>query len=125
MVKVKISDWKADSSMDEAYKALRTNIQFCGADKKVIAFTSCTPNEGKSNVTFHLAASLAGVAGVYIFGLLHLYLIVNFWMPGNGMPLMKVLSIGFLGTIAGDIIKAFLSSVIAIRIRKTLVFRGI
>ncbi|MFR7900479.1 MAG: hypothetical protein ACLU6Y_12095 [Ruminococcus sp.] len=34
MVKVKISDWKADSSMDEAYKALRTNIQFCGADKK-------------------------------------------------------------------------------------------
>ena len=33
MVKVKISDWKADSSMDEAYKALRTNIQFCGADK--------------------------------------------------------------------------------------------
>ena len=59
MVKVKISDWKADSSMDEAYKALRTNIQFCGADKKVIAFTSCTPNEGKSNVTFHLAASLA------------------------------------------------------------------
>ena len=59
MVKVKISDWKADTSMDEAYKALRTNIQFCGADKKVIAFTSCTPNEGKSNVTFHLAASLA------------------------------------------------------------------
>ena len=48
MVKVKISDWKADSSMDEAYKALRTNIQFCGADKKVIAFTSCTPNEGKT-----------------------------------------------------------------------------
>ena len=45
MVKVKISDWKADSSMDEAYKALRTNIQFCGADKKVIAFTSCTPTE--------------------------------------------------------------------------------
>ena len=40
MVKVKISDWKADSSMDEAYKALRTNIQFCGADKKVIAFTA-------------------------------------------------------------------------------------
>ena len=73
----------------------------------------------------YLAASLAGVAGVYIFGLLHLYLIVNFWMPGNGMPLMKVLSIGFFSTIGGDIIKAFLSSVIAFRIRKTSVFSGI
>ena len=59
MVKVKINNWKVDHSIDEAYKALRTNIQFCGADKKVLAFTSCTPNEGKSNVTFHLAASLA------------------------------------------------------------------
>lgn len=65
MVKVKISDWKADSSMDEAYKALRTNIQFCGADKKVIAFTSCTPNEGKSNVTFHLALPLQRVVNLY------------------------------------------------------------
>ena len=59
MVKVKINNWKVDHSIDEAYKALRTNIQFCVADKKVLAFTSCTPNEGKSNVTFHLAASLA------------------------------------------------------------------
>lgn len=73
----------------------------------------------------YLAASLAGVAGVYIFGLLHLYLIVNFWMPGNEMPLMKVLSIGFISTIGGDILKAFLSSVIALRIRKTSVFSGI
>lgn len=59
MIKVKLNDWKLDYQMDEAYKALRTNLQFCGADKKIIAFTSCTPNEGKSNVTFHLAASLA------------------------------------------------------------------
>ena len=59
MIKVKLSNWKPDHQMDEAYKALRTNIQFCGADKKVIAFTSCTPNEGKSSVTFNLAASLA------------------------------------------------------------------
>lgn len=59
MVKVKLNDWKQNYQMDEAYKALRTNLQFCGADKKVIAFTSCTPNEGKSNVTSHLAASLA------------------------------------------------------------------
>ena len=59
MIKVKLSNWKSDHQMDEAYKALRTNIQFCGADKKVIALTSCTPNEGKSSVAFNLAASLA------------------------------------------------------------------
>ena len=73
----------------------------------------------------YAAAALAGVAAVYIFGLVHLYLIVNFWMPGNGMPLMKVLSVGFFSTIGGDIIKAFISSVIVLRIRKTTVFSGI
>lgn len=44
---------------NEAYKALRTNIQFCGNDIKSICITSCLPNEGKSNVSFNLARSLA------------------------------------------------------------------
>ena len=43
----------------ESYKSLRTNIEFCGKDQKVIALTSCTPNEGKSSVSLNLAASLA------------------------------------------------------------------
>ena len=37
-----------DYRTNEAYKSLRTNIQFCGTQIKVISFTSCTPNEGKS-----------------------------------------------------------------------------
>lgn len=48
-----------DFRSNEAYKTLRTNIQFCGSDIKVIAVTSCTPNEGKTSVTFNLARSLA------------------------------------------------------------------
>lgn len=44
---------------NEAYKSLRTNVQFCGDDIQVILFTSCTPNEGKSSVAFNLAASIA------------------------------------------------------------------
>ena len=48
-----------DCRSNEAYKSLRTNIEFSGADKKVIVFTSCTPNEGKSTVSLSLAASLA------------------------------------------------------------------
>ena len=50
---------KMDYRTSEAYKSLRTNIQFCGAEVKVISFTSCTPNEGKSSISFNLAVSFA------------------------------------------------------------------
>jgi len=50
---------KLDYSSREAYKTLRTNVQFCGSDIKVIAITSSIPNEGKSMVSFNLAASMA------------------------------------------------------------------
>jgi len=43
----------------EAYNTLRTNIQFCGKDVKVICITSCIPGEGKSTVSIRLAASLS------------------------------------------------------------------
>lgn len=43
----------------EAYKFLRTNIQFCGQDIKTIAITSCGENEGKSTVSMHIAKSFA------------------------------------------------------------------
>ena len=42
----------------EAFNSLRTNLQFCGVENKVILFTSCTPDEGKSVVTLELARSL-------------------------------------------------------------------
>lgn len=50
-----------DYRANEAYKTLRTNIQFCGNEIKVLTFTSCTPNEGKSSVSFNLAVSFAEV----------------------------------------------------------------
>lgn len=46
-------------AMTESYTTLRTNIMFCGADKKVIGLTSCSPNEGKSTVSLHLSRSFA------------------------------------------------------------------
>lgn len=48
-----------DFQGSEAYKTLRTNIQFSGENIKVISVTSCMPNEGKSSVTMNLAISLA------------------------------------------------------------------
>lgn len=48
-----------DFKTNEAYKTLRTNITFSGDDIHVVALTSSVPNEGKSAVSFNLAASLA------------------------------------------------------------------
>lgn len=53
----KISD--LDFKTREAYKTLRTNVQFCGDDVKLISLTSSVPNEGKSMVAFNLAVSMA------------------------------------------------------------------
>ncbi len=50
-----------DYRVNEAYKALRTNLQFCGDNIKVITFTSCTPDEGKSSVSFNIARSFAEI----------------------------------------------------------------
>ncbi len=43
----------------EAFNSLRTNITFCGDDIKVIIFTSCTPDEGKSSTVIQLGHSMA------------------------------------------------------------------
>ena len=48
-----------DRRTEEAFKTLRTNLQFCGKDIKSIALTSCTPNEGKTFVSLQLARSLS------------------------------------------------------------------
>ena len=43
----------------EAFKTLRTNLMFSGADVRAVALTSFSASEGKSSVSFQLAASLA------------------------------------------------------------------
>lgn len=43
----------------EAFNSLRTNLKFCGNDIRVIAFTSCTPDEGKSSTVMELGRSFA------------------------------------------------------------------
>lgn len=47
---------------EEAIKTLRTNLQFSGKNNKVILLTSAHSNEGKSEISFNLAAEL-GKAG--------------------------------------------------------------
>lgn len=43
----------------ESLKTLRTNLMFSGPDVKAVALTSFSASEGKSSISFQLAASLA------------------------------------------------------------------
>ena len=43
----------------EAMKTLRTNLMFSGTDVRAVALTSFSASEGKSTISFQLAASLA------------------------------------------------------------------
>lgn len=43
----------------EVYRALRTNLEFTGVENKVIAVTSCTPDDGKTVVSYNLSVALA------------------------------------------------------------------
>ena len=48
-----------DSREKEMFRTLRTNIEFTGVENKVITVTSCYPNDGKTTVSYHLAAAFA------------------------------------------------------------------
>lgn len=58
---------KGSYSYEEALKTLRTNIQFCGSNIKVIMVSSAVPNEGKTNVSFALSLSLAQIGKKVLF----------------------------------------------------------
>ena len=59
MNKINIRLEELDYNTEEELKTLRTNLMFCGADKKVVMVTSTIPNEGKSETSLNLAVSLA------------------------------------------------------------------
>ncbi|SHJ13430.1 CpsD/CapB family tyrosine-protein kinase [Parasporobacterium paucivorans] len=58
---------KLDYYADEAYKKLRTNIQFSGHDIKTVGITSCLDDEGKSSIAFNLALSTASAGKRTVF----------------------------------------------------------
>lgn len=47
-----------DYFYEEAVKTLRTNVQFSGKNNKAILLTSAYSNEGKSDISFHLAVEM-------------------------------------------------------------------
>ena len=59
MQEVIIQDVDMAFQTREAYKTLRSNIEFSGDHIQTIVITSCIPNEGKTEVSFELARSIA------------------------------------------------------------------
>ena len=53
--------------LQEAYKALRTNLLFCGQDYRVIMVTSVHENEGKTTTALSLAQSLTELGKQVLF----------------------------------------------------------
>ena len=58
---------KVDYNYSEALKTLRTNLRFAGEDVKLILFTSCFPNEGKSDIAISLTKELGGIGKKTLF----------------------------------------------------------
>lgn len=56
-----------DYNYNESVKTLRTNLQFCGSNVKRIMFTSAMPDEGKSDISFATAESLAQIGKEVLF----------------------------------------------------------
>lgn len=73
--------------VNEAYKILRTNITFSGPDVKTIVVTSCMPDEGKSEISFQLAKSLAesGKKVVYVDADIRKSVFLNRYHPDQVM----------------------------------------
>ncbi|MBQ6273937.1 MAG: CpsD/CapB family tyrosine-protein kinase [Oscillospiraceae bacterium] len=59
MQQIAINKREMPYDVNESMKLLRTNLQFCGKDKKVILITSTLADEGKSTVALNLCRSLA------------------------------------------------------------------
>lgn len=50
---------KAGLRRREIFRTLRTNIEFTGVENRVIAVTSCVPNDGKTSISYQLACAFA------------------------------------------------------------------
>ena len=66
-IMMRLPKYEDDYALREAMKALRTNIEFMGEDKRVLAITSCVRDEGKSFISMNLAMALADAGKSVLF----------------------------------------------------------
>ena len=73
---------------------------------------------GEPGFARYFAAALLGVAATYAVGVAYLYVILNFWVQQEGATFFKVLSIGFLSTAGGDVVKAAVAAAAAVKLSR-------
>ena len=73
---------------------------------------------GEPGFARYFAAALLGVAATYAAGVAYLYVILNFWVQQEGATFFKVLSIGFLSTAGGDVVKAAVAATAAVKLSR-------
>lgn len=73
------------------------------------------PEKEDPGLVRYLAASVAGVAAIYLVGLPYLYIMLNFYI-GKTFPVLKVIQIGFTPFIAFDLLKGALASFLAMAV---------
>ena len=85
MQEVNLKQENLDFRSKEAFKTLRTNIEFSGNKIKCVFFTSTIPNEGKSTVAFETAISFAesGKKTLFIDGDLRKSVLKNRYKTGR------------------------------------------
>lgn len=66
-----------------------------------------------------IAAGLAGIAVMYIIGLVYMYFILNFYL-GHTVDVLKVLKLGFIPYFTFDLIKLALASWLGLEVSRRL-----
>lgn len=79
----------------EVFRTLRTNIEFTGVENRIITVTSCTPDDGKTTVSYQLACAFAenGKKTLYVDADLRKSVFIQrFGIKSNPMGLSHYLS---------------------------------
>lgn len=95
---IELKHRKLDFREREAFKMLRTKIDFSGENIKTICLTSSIPNEGKSSISLELAKSYS------LLGEKVLLIDADLRKPGmNGLYEKKRITIGLVNYLAGKV----------------------
>ena len=81
----------------------------------------CAARRERVGYGYLFASTVAGLAAIYVLGVLHLFLHLN-WIAGTSMSLWKVMGIGVLPFVPFDLLKCALSTWIVIRIQDRMRF---
>ncbi len=78
-------DKEENYRVKEAFRTLRSNVEFSGENVRVIAITSCTPNEGKTSCAMELARAFAeaGKNTILVDGDMRKSVLVGRYKAGN------------------------------------------